>query len=576
MAEHYDVIVIGSGAGGGTVAHRLAPSGKKILLLERGETLPREKDNWDARAVQIDGRYDAPEEWRDGAGNAFRPGVKYFVGGNTKVWGAATLRLRPSDFGVVRHEGGISPRWPVGYDELEPYYTEAEHLWRVRGARGVDPTEGPASRPYRHAPIRHEARVAKLLHDLETRAGVRAWSLPLALLLDESRPDADACIRCDSCDGFPCLVRGKADAQVICVEPALRYRNVTLRTGARVTRLVTSATGHAVSEVRVARDDGGEDAYRADVVVVACGAINSAALLLRSATDRHPDGLGNGSGHLGRHYMSHQNSAVFVRSREENRSVLQKTFAISDFYHAHDGEEFPLGLIQPLNRTSALLLRHAPPPGIAASDPDELATHSLEFWLTTEDLPLDDNRVRLGRDGGIVLDYTPNNVPPHERLVAKLAGIMAKVEGDGFSAGRDFSAQRMPLRVCSHQCGTMRFGDEPRESVLDRDCRMHELDNVYVADASFFPSSGAVNPTLTIIANALRVGDRILERMRGDGRDPSRRRSVAAPPWRRRSAVRRDRATRPVAVRRRASSARRDGSACRSPARAARRSAPRR
>ena len=512
MTEHYDVIVIGSGAGGGTVTHRLAPSGKRILLLERGDRLPREKDNWDARAVQIDRRYDPCETWRDGAGNAFRPGVKYFVGGNTKVWGAATLRLRPSDFGEVRHEGGLSPRWPIGYDELEPYYGEAEHLWRVRGARGVDPTEGFASRPYRHAPIRHEPRVEKLLHDLKSRAGVEAWSLPLALLLDESRPDAEACIRCDSCDGFPCLVRGKADAQVICVEPALRHPNVTLRTGARVTRLVASPSGRAVTEVRVARDDGGEDAYRGDVVVVACGAVNSAALLLRSATERHPQGLGNGSGHLGRHYMAHQNSAVFVLSREENRSVLQKTFAISDFYHASAGEEFPLGLIQPLNRTPALLLEHAPP-GIDGHDASYLAAHSLEFWITTEDLPLDGNRVRLDRDGGIVLEYTPNNTAPHARLAAKLATILAEVEGDGFSVERHFRAQRMPIQVCSHQCGTMRFGDDPRASVLDRDCRVHELDNVYVADASFFPSSGAVNPTLTIVANALRVADRILERL---------------------------------------------------------------
>jgi len=512
MGEHLDVIVIGSGAGGGTVAHRLAPSGKRILILERGEALPREKDNWDPRAVQVERRYDPRETWHDGAGNAFTPGVKYVVGGNTKVWGAATLRLRPADFGEVRHEGGLSPRWPISYDELEPYYTEAEHLWRVRGARGVDPTEGPSSQPYRHAPIRHEARVEKLLHDLERRAGVRAWSLPLALLLDETRPGGDACIRCDSCDGFPCLVRGKADAQTICIEPALRYRNVTLRTGARVTRLATTGSGRAVRAVHVAHDGGEEESYTADVVVVACGAVSSAALLLRSASERHPHGLGNGSGHLGRHYMAHQNSAVFVLSREENRSVLQKTFAISDWYHAGRGEAFPLGLIQPLNRTPAVLLEHAPP-GIDGHDAAHLASHSLEFWITTEDLPRDENRVRLGRDGGIVLDYAPNNTRAHRRLETKLAELMARVEGDGFSPERHFRAQRMPVSVCSHQCGTMRSGDDPRTSVLDRDCKLHELDNVYVADASFFPSSGAVNPTLTIIANAMRVADRIRERL---------------------------------------------------------------
>ncbi|HZR84946.1 MAG TPA: GMC family oxidoreductase [Candidatus Binatia bacterium] len=510
MAQHYDVIVIGSGAGGGSLAHRLASSGKKILILERGHPLPREKDNWDARSVQIDGRYNPTERWRDRDGNPFQPGVKYFVGGNTKVWGAATLRLRPDDFGVVRHEGGISPRWPIGYDELEPYYTQAEHLWRVRGARGVDPTEGPASRPYRHPPIRHEPRIAQLVHDFE-RAGVRAWNLPLALLLDESRGDGDACIRCDTCDGFPCLVRGKADAEVICVAPALRHHNVSLLTGARVTRLATSASGREVTEVHVERE-GVLETYRADVVAVACGAINSAALLLRSANERHPDGLGNRSGHLGRHYMAHQNSAVFALSREENRSVLQKTFAISDFYRAGNGLDYPLGLIQPLNRTPAVLLEHSPP-GIAGHGPEHLASHSLEFWITTEDLPLDRNRVRLGRDGEIVVEYTPNNTVPHRKLTEKLAAVLGKVEGDGFSPDAHFRAERMPLSVCSHQCGTMRFGDDPRDSVLNRDCRLHEVENLYVVDASFFPSSGAVNPTLTIIANALRVGDRLLERL---------------------------------------------------------------
>lgn len=511
MAEHWDVIVIGSGAGGGTIAHRLAPSGKKILILERGRPLPREKANWDPRAVQIDRRYDPHETWHDREGRPFTPGVKYVVGGNTKVWGAATLRMRPSDFGAVRHAGGVSPRWPIGYDELEPYYTQAEHLWRVRGLRGADPTEGPASQPYRHAPVRHEPRVEKLLRDLERRAGVSAFPLPLALLLDESRADADACIRCDTCDGFPCLVRGKADAQVICVEPALRYRNVSLVSGARVTRLETTPSGREVAAVHVERN-GVAETYRASVVVLACGAVNSAALLLRSASDRHPQGLGNGSGLVGRNYMAHQNSAVFALSREENRSVLQKTFAITDFYHAGRASEFPLGLIQPLNRTPASLLEHAPP-GIGGHDAAWLASHSLEFWLTSEDLPDPDNRVRLGRDGGIVLDYTPNNLVAHERLTAELARVLGRVEGDGLSPERHFRAQRMPIEVCSHQCGTLRFGDDPRASVLDRDCRLHEVANLHVADASFFPSSAAVNPTLTILANALRVGDRLLERL---------------------------------------------------------------
>jgi choline dehydrogenase-like flavoprotein len=507
--EHFDVIVIGSGAGGGSVLHRLAPTGKRILVLERGGWMPRERENWDERHVAIEGRYAPAERWRDRDGQPFAPGVKYFVGGNTKVWGAATLRLRPSDFGEVRHAGGISPAWPLSYDELEPWYAEAEWLWGVRGRRGADPTEGPASAPYAHGPIRHEPRVAALLEGLE-RAGAHPWPLPLALHLDESggaTSPRSACIRCGTCDGFPCLVRGKADAEGVCVLPALAHPNVTLLTGARATRLEPDASGRSVRAVHV-EHDGRAEVYRADVVVLACGAVNSAALLLRSGDG----GLANASGRVGRNYMCHQNSAVFALSRVPNHSVLQKTWGLSDWYHAGPDWEFPMGLVQPLNRTPAVLLAHDPP-GVEGYTPEYLATHSLEFWITSEDLPDPGNRVRLASDGGIVLDYRPNNVEAHARLARRLAGLLARVEGDAFDPDKHFRATRMPIGVCSHQCGTLRMGDDPRTSVLDRDCRAHDLDNLYVADASPFPSSGAVNPTLTILANALRVAERIRERL---------------------------------------------------------------
>ncbi|RIL03874.1 MAG: dehydrogenase [Proteobacteria bacterium] len=505
----YDVVVIGSGAGGGSLLQRLAPTGKRILVLERGDFLPREKRNWDVEAVALGGCYDAGERWRDAAGRAFAPGVKYVVGGNTKVWGAAMLRMRPSDFGAVRHAGGTSPAWPISYAELEPYYTEAEQLWRVRGLRGADPTEGPASAPYAHAPVRHEPRVERLVRDF-ARAGARAWPLPLAIARDDGDPRS-ACIRCDTCDGFPCLVRGKSDAETICVLPALAHPNVTLLTGARALRLETDARGRSVTGVAFERG-GALEFARGDVVVVACGAVNSAALLLRSANARWPHGLANGSDLVGRHYMCHQNSAVFALSRHENHSVLQKTFGISDWYHASDDWELPMGLVQPLNRTSALQLA-AQPPGIDGYSAEYLATHSLEFWLTSEDLPARDNRVRLDRDGRIVLAYAPNNVEAHARLTRRLATLLADVEGDGFDPDKHYRATRMPIEVCSHQCGTLRFGEGAATSVLDRDCRAHGLDNLYAVDASCFPSSAAVNPTLTIVANALRVADRLKERL---------------------------------------------------------------
>jgi choline dehydrogenase-like flavoprotein len=510
---HYDVVIIGTGAGGGTLLSKLAPTGKRILVLERGGFLQREKDNWNLDAVQIRGKYNPSESWYDDSGAPFAPGVKYNVGGNTKVWGAALLRMRPSDFGEVRHEGGISPAWPIEYADLEPYYTEAERLYRVRGERGSDPTEGPASSPYAFGPVRHEPRVVELLADLRN-AGVNPWPLPLGLMLDDASPERESCIRCDTCDGFPCLVRGKSDAEVICVEPALRHPNVTLMLGSKALRLETDAAGRAVERVVVQRN-GHEERFSADVFAVSCGAINSAALLLRSVSDRHPHGLANSSGLVGRNYMCHQNSAVFALSERENRSVLQKTWGISDWYHRSRDWEFPMGLIQPLNRTPSFLLEKSPISLAAANGhgPEYLSTHSLEFWLTSEDLPDVENQVALRPDGSITVRYRPNNTEAHRRLGRQLATIVGRIERNGFEADRSMKIDRMPIGVCSHQCGTLRFGADPRASVLDLDCRAHDVDNLYAVDAAFFPSSGAVNPSLTIIANALRVGDRLIERM---------------------------------------------------------------
>jgi choline dehydrogenase-like flavoprotein len=255
MDNHYDVIIIGTGAGGGTLAYHLAPSGKRILLLERGGYLPREKDNWESRAVFVESKYRAKETWYDKDGKPFYPGIQYYVGGNTKVYGAALLRFRKEDFGEVRHHGGISPAWPLSYEDFEPYYTKAEHLYHVHGQRGVDPTEGPASAPYRYPPVSHEPRIQELFDDFR-RLGHHPFPLPLGILLDEAEGKAlhtSACVRCAAFDGFPCLVNGKADAQVICVDPALEHSNVELLTGAYVERLETDPSGRVVTKVIVTR-----------------------------------------------------------------------------------------------------------------------------------------------------------------------------------------------------------------------------------------------------------------------------------------------------------------------------------
>ena len=520
MTERYDIAIIGTGAGGGTLAWALAPTGKKILLLERGTYLPREKDNWAPRAVNLEGKYATREVWRDGDGEPLHPHTNYWVGGNTKFYGAALFRLRREDFGEVKHRDGVSPAWPITYEDLEPYYTRAERLYHVHGRRGEDPTEPVASAPYPHPEVSHEPRIQQLSDDF-VRAGVRPFHVPLGIMLDEKDPHASTCIRCNTCDGFPCLVNAKSDAQVCAVDPALRHPNVTLRTGVKVERLRTNPSGLSVTEIE-AVVDGHVETFQADIVVVAAGAINSAALLLRSASEWHPDGLANRSGVVGRHYMGHVNSILMALSLCPNPTVFQKTLGVNDFYFGGEDWDFPMGHISFVGKLDAETLRAGAPALAPGFTLDLMARHSLDFWLTSEDLPDPDNRVSLNRRGEIVLSYRPNNEEGHRRLVEKLKGLMAQqtrcgVHGhachQGLFSRSLYVGQRIPLAGVAHQNGTVRFGHDPATSALDVHCKAHDLDNLYVVDGSFFPSSAAVNPALTIMANALRVADHLRERL---------------------------------------------------------------
>ena len=518
--DRYDVIIIGTGAGGGTLAHALAPTGKRILLLERGDYVRREKANWDPRQVNVEGRYQTKEVWHDRDGQPLHPHTNYAVGGNTKFYGAALFRFRKEDFGELRHHGGLSPAWPITYEELEPYYLKAEHLYQVHGTRGEDPTEPHASGPYRHPAVSHEPRIQALSDSLASQ-GLKPFHVPLGVRLDERDPRSSPCIRCDTCDGFPCLVRAKSDAEVLCVEPALRHPNVTLLTGAYVERLETSASGRAVTRVVVKRE-GSVERYAADLVVVSAGAINSAALLLRSAGDHHPRGLANGSDVVGRHYMGHVNSVLMALSKCPNPTIFQKTLAVNDFYFGSDQFRFPMGHISFVGKLDAVTLS-AGAPAIAPGWTLELmARHSLDFWLTSEDLPDPDNRVTLDHEGNIVLSYRPNNQEGHKQLVKTLEAFLqaqgscpvhGKACHQGLFSRNLFLGQRIPLAGVAHQNGTIRFGRDPSTSALDVNCRAHEVDNLYVVDGSFFPSSAAVNPALTIVANALRVGDHLKARL---------------------------------------------------------------
>jgi choline dehydrogenase-like flavoprotein len=518
--QHYDVIIIGTGAGGGTLLHRLAPTGKRILVLERGDYVRREKDNWDSRAVNVLAKYHTKEVWKDKDGKPLHPHTNYYVGGNTKFYGAALFRLRERDFEELHHHGGVSPAWPISYRDLEPYYTQAEHLYAVHGNRGEDPTEPPADGPYCFPAVSHEPRIQQLSDDF-ARQGLKPFHVPLGIRLDETRVQQSACIRCNTCDGYACLVHAKADAEVMCVEPALMHPNVTLLTNAYVSRLQTSASGLEVTSLQVERN-GGTEFYTGDIVVVSCGAINSAALLLRSASDRHRDGLANSSGVVGRHFMGHINSVLMAISKCPNPTVFQKTLALNDFYFGDRDFEYPMGHISFVGKLDGVALS-AGAPAIAPGFTLELmAKHSLDFWLTSEDLPSPDNRVTLDREGHIELRYTPNNGDGHKRLIGRLEQLLQQqsscgVHGhgchNGLFARSLFVGQRIPLAGVAHQNGTIRFGHDAKRSALDVNCKAHDLDNLYVVDGSFFPSSGAVNPALTIMANALRIGDHIAERL---------------------------------------------------------------
>jgi choline dehydrogenase-like flavoprotein len=516
MTDAYDVVIIGSGAGGGTLAHRLAPSGKRILLLERGDWLPRELQNWLAQDVFVENRYVSPETWYDASGKPFQPQVHYFVGGATKLYGAALYRLRREDFGELRHHDGISPAWPISYDELEPYYTQAEQLYQVHGARGEDPTEPDASAPYPHPAVSHEPRIQQLSDDLEA-AGYHPFHAPCGILLDESNPPYSTCIRCANCDGFPCPLHAKSDAEVIAVRPALEHANVTLLTNAPAVRLETNEAGTAVTGVAVERD--GETAtFAADLVVVSCGAANSARLLLESATDKHPNGLANGSDQVGRNFMFHDSTAVLALSREENPTVYQKTLGLNDFYFGADDFSYPLGNVQMVGKSQAPMFRGEKPVETKLAPQwslERIARHAIDFWLSTEDLPRAENRVSVDRDGRLTLSYAETNAEARKRLYGKVKSIVGQLDMNPGHLVHRFAYMKneIPVAGCAHQAGTCRFGTDPAASVLSTDCRAHEVDNLYVVDTSFFPSIGAVNPALTAMANALRVGDHLLARM---------------------------------------------------------------
>lgn len=492
-----DVVIIGSGLGGSAVAWSLAASGARVLILERGGHLPREPQNGDPEAVFGQLRYRSTETWLDGDGQPFRPGQYYYVGGHTKFFGSAMFRFRERDFQATCHEDGESPAWPVSYAELEPWYGLAERLFQVHGSAGADPCEPPRASAYPQPPLAHEPVIGRLAERLRAQ-GLRPFPMPSSIGLHEG----GGCVRCASCDAHPCPIDAKGDAETRLLRPAMAHSNLTLWTGSEVLRLETEADGGRIAAALVRRD-GRDVRVTARLFVLAAGAINSAALLLRSASAQHPDGLANQSDQVGRNFMNHNCTALMaVDPRRVNTTRFPKTLVLNDFYPGEGGDGPPLGNLQMLGKIQPAMLRGALPwaPEAALS---YLARHSVDLYAMSEDLPHPESRVRVTGGGQIQLSWRRTNLATHQRLVAR-AKSMLRQAGFPLVLGRRFG-----MDTPSHQCGTVRFGSDPASSALDPYCRSWQHDNLYVVDASFFPSSAALNPALTIAAQALRVGDHL-------------------------------------------------------------------
>lgn len=497
--RYYDIIIVGTGAGGGTLAQKLAPTGKKILILERGDAMPLNEQNPANVDIFKRDRYRAPEQWFDRDGEPFSPQMKYAIGGNTKIYGAALWRFREKDFEQVEHQKGFSPEWCLKYSDFEPYYTEAEQLYQVHGSVAADPTEPPRSSDYAFPAVEEEPQIAEIRGAI-AQQGLHPVSVPLALTRQPEDPTNDA--------------------EVSGITPALKHPNVTLKTGAKVVALHTNPSGRAVKGVEAAI---GEQSYLflSDIVILSCGAVNSAALLLRSANDAHPQGLANSSGLVGRNLMRSLMTAVVQLSSKQNSGIFPRTLAVNDFYWRDDNFPHPLGQIYNSGGLLAdVIFAEAPPlfSGIAKFLPGfglkQLATRSIGWWAQTEDLPSPQNRVRV-EGKKLFVDYTPNNIEAHDRLIYRWMDVLKAVEKNvkGFQQGMAYPRGEVPLQVMANQCGTCRFGTDPAVSVLDPNCRAHDVDNLYVVDSSFFPSNASVSPALTVMANALRVGDVLKERL---------------------------------------------------------------
>ncbi len=506
--QHYDIIIVGTGAGGGTLAQKLAPTGKRILVLERGDRMALEEQNRADVDVFQKGRYRSPEKWYDLEGEPFSPQMNYAVGGNTKIYNATLMRMRERDFEAVTYQDGIAPEWPIKYGDWEPYYTEAEHLYQVHGNQQDDPTEPFHSKSYLHPAVDHSPVVAPIVNLIKSE-GLSPTSLPMSLSSQEEDPTGDA--------------------EVFGIDIAIKHGNVTLKTSTKVVGLHTNRSGTEVKGVEAAVN-GQAFLFSADIVVLACGAVNSAALMLDSANEKHPNGLANGSDQLGRNLMKHLMTVIVERDSTKNDGTFMPSVSVNDFYWGDQRDfEYPLGHIENSGGLLQDIIFAESPPllsVLARFLPDagltRLAKRSIGWWAQTGVLPDPNNRVywqtlsRYGRPKKkLRYEFTPNNLEAHDRLVYRWMGVLKDIENTGQELRQStvYPRAETPVEVAGYQCGTARMGTDPATSVLDINCRTHEIDNLYVVDSSFFPSCASVSPALTVMANALRVAEHLIERL---------------------------------------------------------------
>jgi choline dehydrogenase-like flavoprotein len=520
-APAYDCVVVGSGFGGAMVAHELIRSGCRVLMLERGGWVERGEQCWNdiggffqrTPAYTMETAYQVSQR-RPRAGGAVRwerQGICACVGGPSVFYGGASFRFRERDFAPPPEiVAGSGAAWPITYGEMEPFYARAERLLGVAGAAGEDPTEPPRSAAYPAAPAPlslPSRRVAAAARSL----GLTPFPIPLAL--NRSPERGPVCAACTTCDGFACAIGAKNDLSHLVAR--LREQGLELRTDTVVVRVVVRG-GRAVGVECVERSTGRRSTVYADRVVLAAGALASPHLLLASGAER----LNPGGHTVGRFLMRHCNAFVYgvFLAPPNPDGTHHKQVAIQDFYFGDPEDPLRMGKLGNLQQVMA------PPPGalprparlawtvdgIAAPTAHRLFRHATGLLAIAEDQPRLDNGVAIDRGASdrfglprlrVTHHYSERDEAARQALVRRARQIL-RVAGARFT-------RTFPVPTFSHAVGTVRMGDDPAASALDRFCAFRGVENLYVVDGSFMPTAAGLNPSLTIAANALRVGEHL-------------------------------------------------------------------